>query len=216
MITGYVGKPGHGKTLEAVRQVLLEHDAGAHVYANIPLNVERFTLITPATLLSVQRGECACGCTRLVILLDEVGLWLPARRSLQLPMSWIEGFSQTRKSGWDLIWTSQTMRRVDTMLRDVTSFVYACNAWVWPVEMYIYERYEPEYFMDRRRRLGRDVRRRSRRASAAYDTLLKVAAADHVADRRDPYAQAGGQGVAVAAPPADGPVTAPADNQWRF
>lgn len=190
MISGIVGKPGHGKTLEAVRRAKKAHDTGrVHVYANIPLNLERSTLIEPEQLSQVRGGICPCKCEGAFVLLDEVHLWLPARRSLQLPTSWLALFSQTRKLGWDLWWTAQHETRVDRMLRDVTSFMYLANGWSWPFEFYIYDEYEPEHFRKREARLRRDRRLRSRSASAAYNTLGSVTGATHVRDKDDPYAQ---------------------------
>lgn len=196
MISGIVGRPGHGKSLEAARQALLAHRAGdTHIYANIPMNLERHTLVSPdgrqpgtIALTAVRPGMCECKCSKVFVLLDEVHLWLPARRSLQLPTSWLALFSQTRKLGWELWWTAQNEMRVDRMLRDVTSWMYLATGWGWPLEFYIYERYEPEKFRNKAYRMGRDVRRRSRSASAVYNTLGSVAGATHVEDKNDPYA----------------------------
>lgn len=166
------------------------------MYANIPLDLERFTMISPAgnepgtiALSAVRRGECSCGCSSVFVLLDEVHLWLPARRSLQLPTSWLALFSQTRKLGWELYWTAQHETRVDRMLRDVTSFFYLAEGWSWPIERYKYTCYEPEHFRKKGHEMGKRRRLRSRSASATYSTLGSVAGADHVQDKRDPYAQ---------------------------
>lgn len=191
MINGIVGLPGHGKSLEGVRRACEAHDRGdTHVYANLPLALERFTLVTPETLALVRAGACPCKCKRVFVLLDEVHLWLPARRSLQLPISWLELFSQTRKLGWDLWWTAQNEMRVDRMLRDVTGWMYLATGWVWPVQFFVYEKFEPEHFRKAGRRISKDVRRRSRRASAAYDTGGQIVRATHVQDKNDPYALA--------------------------
>lgn len=196
MINGIVGLPGHGKSLEAVRRAVIAHDEGdTHIYANIPLNLDRFTMVSPdgrqegtVALSWVRPGLCDCGCRRVFVLLDEVHLWLPARRSLQLPVSWLALFSQTRKLSWDLWWTAQNEMRVDRMLRDVTSFMYLAHAWSWPVEMYVYEMWEEQHFRRPDKRMKRYRRRRSRSASAAYDTRGAVTGATHVQDKRDPYA----------------------------
>lgn len=195
MIVGIVGLPGHGKSLEGVREAVLAHNAGdCHVYANIPLNLERSTVVTPLTLASIRPGMCPCKCRRVFVFLDEVHLWLPARRSLQLPVSWLALFSQTRKMGWELWWTAQHETRVDRMLRDVTAFMILANSWRWPVEFYVYEKWPADYFRNPRKRQSKDVRRRSRAASAAYDTLGSVTGADHLKDVRDPYAALSGPG----------------------
>lgn len=210
MINGIVGLPGHGKTLEAVRRAVVEHgDGDTHVYANIPLNLEHSSVVMPVELASVRAGGCECGCSRVFVLLDEVHLWLPSRRSLQLPTSWLALFSQTRKLGWELWWTAQHETRVDRMLRDVTSFMYLANAWVWPIEFYIYEMWSAESFRNPRKRMRKDVRRRSRSASEAYNTLGSVVGADHVRDARDPYAPQP-QGVAARAVAAGGAPATPA------
>lgn len=212
MISGLVGLPGHGKTLEAVRQAGREHKRGdCHVYANIPLNLERFTLVTPVTLADVRVGACACNCKRVFVLLDEVHLWLPSRRSLQLPTTWLALFSQTRKAGWNLWWTAQNEMRVDVILRDITTFVYSCNGWAWPIEFYVYERWEMRWFRNPRRRLGKSIRRRSRSASALYNTGGSVVGADHTRDRNDPYAV--GAGAALVDQTSAAPVAA---SEWSW
>lgn len=203
MINGIVGLPGHGKSLEAVRRAMVAHrDGDTHVYANIPLNLEHFTLVSPdgrqpgtVALSWIRPGLCECGCARVFVLLDEVHLWLPARRSLQLPTSWLALFSQTRKLSWELWWTAQHETRVDRMLRDVTSFMYLAHAWAWPVEMYVYEMWEADHFRKPAERMTRKRRRRSRSASAVYETKGAVTGATHVQDKHDPYAIPGAAGV---------------------
>lgn len=189
MIVGIVGLPGHGKSLEGVRQAGLAHARGdCHVYANVPLNLERFTLVTPVSLSQIRAGSCACKCKRVFVFLDEVHLWLPARRSLQLPVSWLALFSQTRKMGWELWWTAQHETRVDRMLRDVTAFMVLARAGLLPVEHYVYHWFPADEFRRPQARLKKDLRRRSRSACALYDTLGSVTGADHLKDAKDPYA----------------------------
>lgn len=182
MICGIIGLPGAGKTLEAVRRALIAHKNGQHVYSNIPLNLpdDAWTLVVPETLGLVRGG---------FVLLDEVHLWLPARRSMQLPSSWLGMFSQTRKMGWELWWTAQHETRVDRALRDVTSWMYLAEAFVLPFEVYTYKQYEPENFRRPGHAMGRAKwRRRSKSASEAYNTMGTVKGATHTLDRDDPYA----------------------------
>lgn len=205
MINGILGLPGHGKSLEAVRRAGEAHkDGDTHIYANIPLKLEHFTLVSPdgkepgtVALSWIRPGLCECSCKRVFVLLDEVHLWLPARRSLQLPTSWLALFSQTRKLGWELWWTAQHETRVDRMLRDVTSWFYLAHAWGWPIEMYVYECWAPEHFRKPQHRTSVVRRRRSRSACALYDTLGSVSGATHVQDKRDPYAMPAPAGAAI-------------------
>lgn len=180
-ITGIIGLPGSGKTLEAVRLAKVASEQGIHVYANMPLNLppEKFTLFRPEELGDIRDG---------FILLDEAHLWLPARRSLQLPMSWLTLFSQTRKIDWlEFVWTAQHETRVDRMLRDVCAWMIHAQHYSLPFDFFTYTKYEPEKF--RRPKCGmREWRRRSASASALYDTKGGIIEATHVQDRGDPYA----------------------------
>lgn len=190
-IVGIIGPPGSGKSLEAARRALELHDKrGFHVYTNMPLTLKRSTLITPLTLASETSRDCACRCKGKLVLLDEVHLWLPARRSLQLPVSWLALFSQTRKIGWaEVLYTAQHETRVDRVLRDVSTFMVLAEHFTLPWEWFRYTTWEPEYFRKPDKRLTRQIRRRSRSASAVYDTLGTIAGADHFRDKEDPYAE---------------------------
>lgn len=195
MIEGIVGLPGSGKSLEAVRRAKVKHDAGnTHIYANLPLNLERSTLITPMTLTNVRAGICSCGCANALVLLDELHLWVPARRSLQLPASWLALFSQTRKEGWsEVLWTAQHETRVDRVIRDVTGWMWLAKHWTLPFDWFTYDQYPPETFRIRRTRVRRDKRRMSKSAAATYNTLGRITNADHIKDRNDVYAEVAAQ-----------------------
>lgn len=191
-ITGIIGAPGAGKSLEASRRARDLHDRRRfHVFSNMPVSLPHSTLVTPTTLAPLTTAGCSCrrGCEGKVVLLDEVHLWLPARRSLQLPVSWIALFSQTRKIGWaEVLYTAQHETRVDRVLRDVSTWMVLAEHFTLPWDWFRYTTWEPEYFRNPRKRLTRDIRRRSRSASEVYDTLGKIAGADHFRDKNDPYA----------------------------
>lgn len=191
-IIGIIGAPGAGKSLEAARRAKIAHDRRRfHVYTNTPVNLASSTLVTPSTLAQATTDGCDCKrrCKGKFVLLDEVHLWLPARRSLQLPVSWLSLFSQTRKIGWaEVVYTAQHETRVDRVLRDVSTYMVLAEHFTLPWEWFRYTTWEPEYFRNPSKRLTRDVRRRSRSASDVYDTLAKIAGADHFHDKNDPYA----------------------------
>lgn len=190
-ITGIIGAPGSGKSLEAARRAMVAHnDRDFHIYTNMPLTLPHSTLITPTTLADATTDGCDCrrGCAGKFVLLDEVHLWLPARRSLQLPVSWLALFSQTRKIGWaEVFYTAQHETRVDRVLRDVSTWMVLAEHFTLPWEWFRYTTWEADYFRHPAKRLTRDIRRRSKRASDVYDTLGKIAGADHFKDKDDPY-----------------------------
>lgn len=62
-----------------------------------------------------------------VVLLDEAGIYLPARGFASTPKSLLKDFCQVRHDSQYLIYSSQSERQVDIALRNLTEEVFWCN-----------------------------------------------------------------------------------------
>lgn len=155
---------------------------GRTIFANYPIDHEGCWTFAPEQLLDLPPG---------VIVIDEAHLWFPARQSLKLPPSWLAMLSQTRKNGWDLLWCAQHEARVDRVIRDVSSWMWLCSAWLsrnghpWWFKA---ESFEPEFFRNPAKRMTTRWRRFDPKVARAYDTFERLTTAAHVNDERDAYA----------------------------
>lgn len=181
MIEGYVGKPGAGKTYAMTARALRELKAGHRVFANY--HIEGAESFAPEDLLDLPPG---------FIVLDEAHLWLSSRSFHKLPHSWLVKLSQTRKSGWHLLWSAQHPSRADKALRDVTHLLHWCHSWPNALisgkrPRYIWANcYEPFGKVmehdprDRDLMFRRETFRFSMKVANAYDTFESIVAASHL------------------------------------
>lgn len=177
MIEGYIGRPGSGKTYALTRRLLRIADKGRPVYANYHIEHENVHVFEPADLMDLPPG---------VVALDEAHLYFPARGSLKLPMSWLAMMSQTRKRGWDILWTAQHENRIDRVVRDITNLMWHCQAWGLSREkpsLFIARAYEPEDFRKTGKVLNRWIGRFDQKVADAYDTFEQITEADHLRER---------------------------------
>ncbi len=183
MIEGYIGRPGSGKSYTLTARVLEEANKGRTVFTNYDVVHENVWRFREDQLLDLPPG---------VIVIDEAHLWFPARGALNLPPSWLAMMSQTRKSGWDLLWCAQHETRVDRVIRDVSSWMYLCSAWLkkdnhpW---FFKTESYEPEYFRNPRHKQITRWRMFDPKIAAAYDTYERLTVAAHTEKATDRYAR---------------------------
>lgn len=140
MIEGYVGLIGHGKTmLAADHAIATATRRGALLASNIRLvppkgsGVEFVPLLVGDDGLDLEQlrtlvDRCRRDGRGLVILVDEVGIIMPARFWQSFPIGLMFVLSQSRKLSLDLIWTSQDVEQVDSFLRRLTQWVYKVRA----------------------------------------------------------------------------------------
>lgn len=146
IIEGYVGTIGAGKTTLGVQHALtLARARGAVLLSNIPLvcgrgcsegqhdlehsllpmnddGVDLGTLMGRAFALRDEgRG--------LVLLVDEVGVVMPARLWAQFPVGLMWTLQQSRKLACEWVWTAQDVSFVDHQLRSLTSVVHHVRAY---------------------------------------------------------------------------------------
>ncbi|WP_159449178.1 zonular occludens toxin domain-containing protein [Demequina sp. NBRC 110055] len=172
MIEGYVGRPGSGKTYTLTKRVLKIANKRP-VFSNYPIDHPNVTVFEPKDLMRLPSG---------VIVLDEAHLYFPARGALKLPMSWLTMLSQTRKMGWDLIWSTQHERRIDAVVRDVTNLMWWCKTYGLGEKPWLFtaRAYEPEYFRKPKMAMLRSYHRFDQKVADAYDTYGFVQEADHL------------------------------------
>lgn len=184
-IEGLIGRPGAGKTYELTRRALAEADRDRLVFSNYPIAHPNIYMFEPEQLLDLPPG---------LVVIDEAHLWFPARMALQLPMEWLAGMSQTRKKGWDLIWSAQHESRVDKVIRDVTDWLWLSTAWFshngHPL-VFAAACWEPEYFRRPDRRFTRSWRFFNSRVAESYNTHGAVVQAAHTKAKEGPYAGKG-------------------------
>lgn len=181
MIEGYVGRPGSGKTYTLTERALRERAKGRQVFANYAIR-GCFTF-TPDQLLDLPPG---------LVVIDEAHLWFPARGSLNLPPSWLAGMSQTRKNGWDLMWAAQHEGRVDRVVRDISSWMWLCSAWLRTgghPTLFRASSFEPEFFRRPKHKMTTTTRFFSQKTADSYDTFEKLIGARHAQKADDAYAR---------------------------
>lgn len=180
MIIGMIGRPGSGKTYLMVARALREIKKGRTVFANFDMKgTIRFG---PEDLLDLPPG---------LVLIDEAHLWFPARGAMYLPPSWLAMVSQTRKSGWDIWWTAQHERRVDSALKDVSNWFWLCSAWLGGAGshpmLFRIRCWEPELFRRPKQQMQSNWFFYRDEVAKCYDTFERVSVAQHAKKKDDVY-----------------------------
>jgi len=200
MIQGWVGLLGHGKTMLAVDQAAgLARRRGAVLASNIKLDVkgvECHQLATGDDGLDLDQLRELVDRLRLdgrglVLLLDEVGILMPARMWASFPVSLMMVLSQSRKLRLDLIYTSQDVEQVDAFLRRLTQWVWKVRAFPAPSLdrqergkrpwFFSVTQWRPASIEKSGKRVSRGLRRYRRSFELAYDTDELVAPAARLA-----------------------------------
>lgn len=117
MIEGIVGLPGSGKTYYLAKIGLTEMKKGRKVYANFKLS-GAFYYKDLTELVGLRSG---------VILVDEINIFFSSRFWRSLPPQIMYFWAQSRKMKLDLYWTSQHLSRIDTIIREITNWVWLCQ-----------------------------------------------------------------------------------------
>jgi len=166
------------------RRVLEAADRDRLVYTNYAVSHPNVYMFAPEQLMDLPPG---------LVVIDEAHLWFPARMAMRLPMSWLAEMSQTRKNGWDLLWAAQHEKRMDSAIRDVTSWMWLCRSWGshngHPI-LFTSASWEPEYFRRPDKRYTRTVSIFRRRVAESYNTFERLTQATHTVQKDDPYAKA--------------------------
>lgn len=169
MIEGIFGKPGKGKTYEAVRRILNYADRGFQCYSVTPINHPNVMLIDYEDITDpyLPPGKILC---------DEVHLVLGADAGRKLDRTWYEKLSQTRKDGHDMLYTAQHESKVLKQLRDNTNWGWICQKYsIGPVVYFSAKCWSMET-LRRGKPDDRYIHRANNRVYAAYDTRFAIAA----------------------------------------
>lgn len=181
VIEGYIGRPGSGKTYTLTERAVQAARRGRQVFANYCIDHENCWQFKPSDMLDLPPG---------VIVVDEAHLWFPARMSLKLPPSWLAMLSQTRKNGWDMLWSAQHENRVDRVLRDVSNWMWLCDGWFQRAGHPLFfeaKQFEPELFRRHKRWVSRRWKLFNPEIARAYDTYERLVVAEHADTSADVY-----------------------------
>jgi len=177
-IRGRTGLFGSGKTLGMVQEAMHVRERNPDV--RVLTNLARLNLPgRPVELLGDAEDE-AGQMRRLIefengyLLLDEVGVYLPARRWNRMADELMAKWQQMRKDGIELRWTCIRPAQVVKDLRDITWETAWCSSYrrigFFVENWYSYTAVQdPRYFMYRNISLLRGAKMR-----AAYDSMGKV------------------------------------------
>jgi len=135
MIYGIVGKPGSGKTYLAVKMAIDSLKKGVPVFSNLHIYGARYGS-SMIEFLKVKKG---------LIVLDELNVEAGSRNIKYLPPPVYRQWSQHRHRGLNIIWTAQTIQRIDIIMRELTNEVYECHSFM--DKLYWYSKYQPEELM---------------------------------------------------------------------
>lgn len=135
MIYGITGKPGAGKTYLAVDMAIKAMKKGVPVYSNLHIFGARYAS-SIINFLNVKKG---------LIIIDELNVEAGARNIKYLPPHVYRQWSQHRHRGINLIWTAQTINRIDIIMRELTNEVYECHSFA--NKIFWVMSYQPEELM---------------------------------------------------------------------
>ena len=196
-----MGLLGAGKTMLAVQHAIgLARRRNAYLLSNIRITapgVEVVQLGVGADGIDLEqlrewqlRGKVEG--RGLVLFVDEVGILMPARFWQSFPIDLIYTLSQSRKMRLDLVYTSQDIEMVDSMLRRLTQWVFKVACLPSPTNerrergrrpwLFIVTQFRPTHVnagstIEKRYRLSRRWVRYRRQWEGSYDTDELVAPA---------------------------------------
>lgn len=124
MVEGIIGLPGSGKTYLLAKRGLEDMAKGKEVWANFHLEGAKYFSRLPELISYIKQKLIKKERIQMTILIDEINLSFPSRMWAKVP-GWVLYFwSQTRKFGLDIYYTSQSFKRVDTIIREITNFLW--------------------------------------------------------------------------------------------
>lgn len=118
MVEGFTGLPGSGKTywLTKIATERRKKEPDLPIWANFHLGISDTNYFQNLSeVFGVRKG---------LILVDEINLVCPSRWWNKFPPQLAYFWSQTRKFGLDIYWTSQHIDRVDKIIREISNYVW--------------------------------------------------------------------------------------------
>jgi hypothetical protein len=115
------GDIGGGKTLYAVKEAVRYMQKGWYVFTNFPLRYA--TIISYPAFVNYNFPKNS------LIVIDEANIWFNSREWKKLTLNAMLKFTQSRKLGYDIIYTTQRPEAVDVQLRDITTIFCKVEGW---------------------------------------------------------------------------------------
>jgi len=124
MITVVEGRPGMGKSVWLVSEILRYLRAGHTVYTNVAISDLTLAKKYRDKLFSVQSLEDIITLREGKIVLDEVQIYLNSRNWDKLDIRFQLLLQQHRKKGLDIIGATQSIKRADVVFRELVQVFY--------------------------------------------------------------------------------------------
>jgi len=124
MITVVEGRPGMGKTIYLVSEILNYLNWGHHVYTNVTLTLPDGYTRSPR-LHQIDSLEDIVNLRSGKIVLDEVQTYLNSRNWDKLDIRFQLLLQQHRKRGLDILGATQSVKRADVVFRELIQNFYA-------------------------------------------------------------------------------------------
>lgn len=177
MIVAYTGLPGSGKTYSLAKDCNREMERrDREVYANFALKGAHY-FSDIRQILNVERG---------VIAIDEMNTLCPASKWQMLPIAYVNLWTQSRKNGIDLWYTTQNFRRVVSSIRDVTNYVWKFS-WVFGPNFIhkwhtakLYEAYDAEREREKAKPIKKHRFYENKKIYAIYNTKFRIKPPKHL------------------------------------
>lgn len=194
-ITAHSGRPGTGKSYNLARKGIKYLNAGFPVHSNFKLNwngrIEKRTWYKklwkrvlnkfgydfewkdlPASNLKYwNKLEDLYNIENGIILMDEMHVYMNARRWKDLPENMERKLAQHRKDGLHIEGTVQSVNRLDTIVRELIDYWY-----IYENNFFWFTRWEFNIDDDKQKKfpLSRRMILKRKKWYEAYDTLEKV------------------------------------------
>jgi len=123
MITVAQGRPGMGKTVWLVSEILRWTSKGVHVYTNVTIKFKEGSKLKEF-YHEIHSLEDIVGLRQGKIILDEVQTYLNSRNWDKLDIRFQLLLQQHRKRGLDIIGATQSIKRADVVFRELVQVFY--------------------------------------------------------------------------------------------
>lgn len=175
MIQVMVGKPGVGKTYSLCRRAYIDLKNGIDVYSNVfmnfkgmkfPKNKKHGKLKFWKNIDDIYNLEAGS------IIIDEVQIYLNARRWKNMDVQTEYKLQQHRKDGLNIYGAAQSLKRVDTVFRELVNSVLTVKKFG---RLFIAKEWDPDD-LDKARAhsLNTHFYFFDKRLANCYDTLRKI------------------------------------------
>jgi len=148
MITVAQGRPGQGKTVWLVSEILKWTGRKVHVYSNVTIKLPEGDRRIEY-LHEIQSLEEIINLKHGKIILDEVQTYLNSRNWDKLDIRFQLLLQQHRKRGLDIIGATQSIRRADVVFRELVQVFYdlrkiAVIPGRYPFGFFLIREYDPD------------------------------------------------------------------------